>query len=132
MFGTVSPDGEAYLDSLVTIIRIPIAIFVGLAFSILHIVYFVLETILVSLWLPIAVIAQSRNELKKSWVSTYPNVIRRGLGIVRDNNPLGFNNLGEQGLGCGGTLLILTLGLLIPQQGLSDGLTSVYTWALND
>ena len=107
------------MDSLITIIRIPIAFIVGLVFSITHIAYLILETVLGSLCLPIAVIAHSRDELKKSCVSTYPNVIRHGLRIVGDerDNPFGLNNLNEQRLGCGGVLSVLTLGLLFPPKG---------------
>lgn len=67
------------IDTIITAVRIPLAIIGTLIFVLVHATLFTLETAFLILVLPF-LIFQSRIELKKTWpMTTYPKIARFGL-----------------------------------------------------
>jgi hypothetical protein len=61
------------MNSLVTLIRIPIGLGAGVVTMVFWLLCFILETILAIVALPILAIFTNRREIENSWLSTYPN-----------------------------------------------------------
>ncbi|MFL5731576.1 MAG: hypothetical protein ACJ78Q_00115 [Chloroflexia bacterium] len=70
------------MGCLVTLIRFPIGVIAILLAILLHVILFICETIALFISFPLAAVLMSRENLKKSWMGTYPNFWNNGITLV--------------------------------------------------
>lgn len=65
-----------FMDFLVISIRVPIALLLCVLIVLLFFFLFFLESAALLVVFPFAVIPMSREQIKKSWMGTFPNTLR--------------------------------------------------------
>ena len=118
------------MDVVITLVRIPLALVATVLVVAVHAIQFILETAVVAVCLPFAVVFMDRNSLKHSWISKYPHVIRHGYGNYDAPAEPDWDRQG-----CLVVILIpfvLLVFLLFPRKGLIAGLSNLFVWVSSD
>lgn len=71
------------MNFVITFFRFPMGIFATIFVIVIYLIPFPVELILVILLLPFAAIFMRRDELKNSWIGSFPNTIRCMMSNIR-------------------------------------------------